>query len=91
MSYPGEAALLVQEVQDAQGLLLDQVQHVLVVHKVDVAPVDGLLLILPLRRRPSVTSQAGARKPQNSARKPALKFLEWVQAPTSANVPAMRF
>ena len=47
-SHPGEAALLVEEVQDAEGLLLDQVQDVLVVDKGDVGPVDLLALVLGL-------------------------------------------
>ena len=46
--HGGEAALLVEDVQDAHGLALDQVQHILVVHKLDVAPVDGLSLVLGL-------------------------------------------
>ena len=46
--HPGEAALLIQEVQDAQGLLLDQIQHILVVHECDVGPVDLLALVLGL-------------------------------------------
>ena len=47
-AHPREAAALVQDVQDAQGLALDQVQHVLVVHEGDVGPVDGLALVLRL-------------------------------------------
>lgn len=47
-AHPGKATLLIQGVEDAQGLLLNQVQHVLVVHKLNVAPVDGLTLVLGL-------------------------------------------
>ena len=43
----GEAAGLIQQVEDAH-LGLDEVQHVLVVHKLDVAPLDGLALVLGL-------------------------------------------
>ena len=50
-AHPGEAAALVQEVEDAQRLLLNQVQHVLVVHKGDVGPVDGLALVLRLLKQ----------------------------------------
>lgn len=46
-------ALFVQQVQHAQ-LALDQVQHILVVDEVDVAPIDALLLVLSL--------QAGGRR-----------------------------
>jgi len=46
---PREAALLVQDVQDAERAALDEVQHVLVVHELDVGPVDGLALVLRLR------------------------------------------
>ena len=46
----GEAGL-VQEGQHAGRLLgLNQVQHIRVVHKLDVAPVDGLRLVLRLLR-----------------------------------------
>jgi hypothetical protein len=43
----GEPALLVQQVQHAH-LALDEVKHVLVVHKLDVGPVDALALVLGL-------------------------------------------
>ena len=46
-AHPREAALLVEQVEDAQRLL-DEVQHVLVVHERDVRPVDGLALVLGL-------------------------------------------
>lgn len=45
---PREATLLVQQVQNAQGLLFNEVQHILVVHKGDVAPIDSLALVLGL-------------------------------------------
>lgn len=47
-THPGEAAKLVQQVEDAHGPFLDEVQHVLVVHELDVGPVDALLLVLGL-------------------------------------------
>lgn len=47
--YLWEAALLVQKVQDTQPLL-NQVQHILVVHKLNVAPVNGFTLILSLQK-----------------------------------------
>lgn len=47
VGYLGKATLLVQKVQNAV-LLLDQVKHILVVNKLDVAPVNLLLLILSL-------------------------------------------
>ena len=42
----GEHARLVEEGDDARVLLLDQVQDVLVVHELDVGPIDGLALVL---------------------------------------------
>lgn len=45
--YPGEAALLVQHIKYAQ-LPLNEIQHILVVHKLDVAPINGFPLILSL-------------------------------------------
>jgi hypothetical protein len=47
-AHPGEAALLIKQVQDAQGLLFNEVQHILVVHKGDVGPVNLLALVLGL-------------------------------------------
>ena len=43
-----EHARLVEQGDDAGVLLLDQVQHVLVVDELDVGPVDGLALVLLL-------------------------------------------
>lgn len=45
--YLGKAALLIQKIQNAV-LLLNQVEHILVVNKLNVAPVNLLLLILSL-------------------------------------------
>ena len=53
--YLGEATLLVKHVQDPHPLL-NQVQHVLVVHKLNVAPVDGFPLVLSLSQQHSVAS-----------------------------------
>jgi len=47
-AHSREAALLIQEVQDSQRLLLNEVQNVLVVHKGDIGPVDLLPLVLSL-------------------------------------------
>ena len=47
-AHSREAALLIQEVQDSQRLLLNEVQDILVVHKGDVGPVNLLPLILSL-------------------------------------------
>lgn len=47
---------LVQQVQDA-CLALNQVQHILVVHKLNVAPVNLLTLILSLHREKYTTAQ----------------------------------
>ena len=47
-AYPGKAALLIQEVQDSQRLLLNEVQDILIVHKGDIGPVDLLALVLGL-------------------------------------------
>ena len=44
----GEAALLIQEIQDAQRLALYEVQHILIVYKLDVGPVNLLSLVLSL-------------------------------------------
>jgi hypothetical protein len=52
----GEPALLVQQVQHSQPAL-NEVQHVLVVHKLDVAPVNLLTLILSLKHKHSVHGQ----------------------------------
>ena len=46
-AYLWEAAGLVQQVQNAHARL-NQVQHILVVHELDVAPLDRLTLILRL-------------------------------------------
>lgn len=46
-TYSWKAALLVQDIQDAQ-FALDKVQHILIVHKLNVTPVDRLALILSL-------------------------------------------
>lgn len=43
-----EPALLIQQVQYAH-LALNKVQHILVVHKLDVAPVNALTLVFSLQ------------------------------------------
>lgn len=64
VQYLGKATLLVQKVQNAV-LLLDQVKHILVVNKLDVAPVNLLLLILSLRTSgANGKSLAGSRRKQ---------------------------
>ena len=47
-AHSREAALLIQEVQDTQRLLLNEVQDVLVVHKGDIGPVNLLPLVFSL-------------------------------------------
>jgi hypothetical protein len=46
----GEPALLIQQIQDAH-LALNEVQHILVVYELDVAPVNLLTLILSLHKQ----------------------------------------
>jgi hypothetical protein len=47
-THPWEAAELIQQIQDTHGPFLDEIQHVLVIDKLDVGPVDALLLVLGL-------------------------------------------
>ena len=46
MAYPGEARLLIDEGDDVHGLGCDQVQGFLVVHKLDVRPLDAFSIVL---------------------------------------------